>query len=449
LFPAWLWLVTGNLVPSETTATAESPIEEPRRLIFGVYAHIRSTELFKKVAPFQSYLQQNLAARGVNAKVDLKIYARYSRGIEALVNGEVDFVRFGPVSYVLAKKQNPHIRLLAMEGNQGSKQFKGIISVPADSPIHSLAELRGKRVAFGNRRSTTGRYLAQAALIRSGIRARDLGGYAYLGRHDKVAFAVAAGNYDAGATNENTFHKYAKAKGLRKIGEFPCVTKPWVAKAGLDDRLFGALRATLLELQDPALLKLIKRTGLLPAEDSDYDRIREAMTLAQEFDPRSLTFGVYTSEKPTEVYNMVQPTVALLQQKLTAEGRIETVRTKVFRSYQAGVDALVRGDIEFGRFGPASYVIAKDRNPGIRVVAREDNGGPPAVGLIVVGSDSKVTSLADLKGKTFAFGDRYSTEGNYGAKAALLKAGVSGHDLQRFSYLGRHDRVAYAVALGN
>ncbi|MBF0248728.1 MAG: PhnD/SsuA/transferrin family substrate-binding protein, partial [Alphaproteobacteria bacterium] len=131
-----------------------------------------------------------------------------------------------------AKEKNDGLRILAVESNDGRKTFDGVIAVPTASPARSLGDLRGKTIAFGDPNSTTGRYLAQAALVRAGLAARDFVGIEYLGRHDKVAFAVGAGNYDDGAMNENTFNKYAADKGLRAIATFPCATKPWVARAG-------------------------------------------------------------------------------------------------------------------------------------------------------------------------------------------------------------------------
>ena len=158
----WLTLLFSGLLGTSHLAAEVAPAQP---LSFGVYTHIRSTEMLHKMAPLQAYLQKALAGRGVRAAVSLRIFPSYTSAIDALAQGQVDFVRYGPVSYVLAKERNPNIRLLAMESNGGSKSFNGVISVPRDSPIQTAAELRGKRIAFGDRRSTTGRYLAQAALL--------------------------------------------------------------------------------------------------------------------------------------------------------------------------------------------------------------------------------------------------------------------------------------------
>ena len=260
---------------------------------------------------------------------------------------------------------------------------------------------------------------------------------------------MAAGNYDAGATNENTFNKYAERKGLRKLLEFPCVTKPWVAREGLPDGIFEALRAALLTLKDPAVLEQIARDGLLPAEDRDYDEIRLAMAQAGRFDPLSLSFGIYAAIKPSDAFNQVRPAIEMLERELTAAGSLSSLRIRVLRDYRQAIDALGRGEIDFARLGPASYVLARERYPEILLLARERSAGSAPAGVFVVPADSELDSIQQLAGRRLAFGGRDSTEGRYLAQAELLKAGIGAADLAGFSYLGRHDRVAHAVARGN
>ncbi|MDM8536478.1 PhnD/SsuA/transferrin family substrate-binding protein, partial [Desulfobacterales bacterium HSG17] len=200
-----------------------------------------------------------------------------------LAKGDCDFARFGPASYILAKEKNKDIRLLAMEHKKGRKNFYGIFITGKDSSVKSIGELKGKKFAFGNKNSTIGRYLSQAEMVNAGVKADDLKEYKYLGRHDKVALAVAAGNYDAGVVKENTFKKYADSKGLREIARFPNITKPWVVRAGFDDIIFSALKNALLGLNDKKILKNLKQHGFLEALDDYYDFVRQGMALSKEF----------------------------------------------------------------------------------------------------------------------------------------------------------------------
>jgi phosphonate transport system substrate-binding protein len=252
-------------------------------LTFGVYTSDKPSAMYRKFKPILDYLEDRLDRDGLKVSIKIKIYPSYSAALDAMVNGDVDFARFGPASYVLARERNRDIRLLAMEHKKNQKRFYGIFIVPESSSITSLEEIKGKSFAFGDKNSTIGRYLSQAELIKAGVHAKDLKSFAYLGRHDKVALAVAAGNYDSGVVKENTYKKYAASKKLKKIARFPNVTKPWVVRAGFDEKLFGIVQQALWELKDKKILKNLKQDGFLPAKDDDYEFVRQGMQRSKDF----------------------------------------------------------------------------------------------------------------------------------------------------------------------
>jgi phosphonate transport system substrate-binding protein len=190
---------------------------------FGIYTSDKPTVMYQKFKPIIDYLQDRLKQNGSNATVKMKIFPSYAAAVDALVAGKVDFMRFGPASYIMARDRDENIRLLAMEHKKNKKRFYGVFIVTKNSTINSINGLKGKSFAFGNQNSTIGRYLSQAELVKAGVRSADLSRYDFLGRHDKVALAVAVGNYDAGVVKENTFKKYAESKGLKKIAQFPNV----------------------------------------------------------------------------------------------------------------------------------------------------------------------------------------------------------------------------------
>lgn len=258
-----------------TPALAYGDVE----LNFGVYTSDKPSVMVLKFRPVLNSLIESLQKKlGQPVTIRLQVSSSYTKGVEDLVNGRVDFARFGPASYIHAKKLNSDIAILAIESKKGRKVFNGVICVREDSTITKIMDLKGKRFAFGNKRSTIGRYLSQNYLYERGIRAKDLGEIAYLGRHDKVGAAVSSGKYDAGALKQSTFDKMVK-KGapLRAIAIFPNVTKPWIARKGLPDAIFTALRDSLLSLDDPAALKALKKDGFLPGNDGDYAVIRKAI----------------------------------------------------------------------------------------------------------------------------------------------------------------------------
>jgi len=251
-------------------------VRADERLVFGVYAADKPTETVKKLRPILNRLEKQLGDRlGGPVTIKMRIAGSYARGLEDLVGGRVDFARLGPASYVEAKARLPQLRILALESKKGKKRFRGIVAVRRDSAIREIGDLKGRRFAFGNRRSTIGRYLAQRYLFRHGIRAEDLADYAYLGRHDKVGWAVALGLFDAGALKEGTFAKLVRQGApLRELASFPNVTKPWVAAAHVSEARFAVLRESLLALGPERFL---------PGDDRDFDFVRKAIEESAAF----------------------------------------------------------------------------------------------------------------------------------------------------------------------
>jgi len=255
------------------------------QLRFGLYTSDKPSDMVKQFRPVLNVLEKDLALKlKKTVKIKLKITNSYEKSIQNLVNGKVDFARFGPASYVLSVQKNPKIKILVNEKNRQQKKFSGAIVVKADSGIDSLAQLAGKRFAFGNKNSTTGRYFAQFRLQENGIKAKDLATFDYLGRHDSVAALVSAGRYDAGSFKEGTLRKFEK-KGVKFkiLSTYPNVFKPWLARAGLDEKVFKAIQVSLLSFNDQNALQRLKRDGFVAGSDSDYKLTRMTIENNRQF----------------------------------------------------------------------------------------------------------------------------------------------------------------------
>ena len=275
-------LITGLLILVNFVATSA---QAEVALKFGVYTSDKPLTMVKMFRPILNVLETELAKKlGEPVSISLQVAASYDQGIDDLVNGDVDFARMGPASYITSKDRNPALRLLAMESAKGKKVFYGIICVNEESALDNISQLKGRSFAFGDQRSTIGRYLSQHLLSQQGVLARDLAKYEYLDRHDRVGTAVGAGQFDAGALKESTFKKLqAKGVRIRELSRFPNVTKPWIAGSNMDQELIAALSEALLGITDETALKAIKKQGFLAADDSDYSMIRESMENNADF----------------------------------------------------------------------------------------------------------------------------------------------------------------------
>jgi len=260
-----------SLIPAASYA-------ETLTITFGIYGSDRLSEIKRKFQPLIQSLEHSLTL-STNKSIDIKMvfYNSYEDGINAAARGEIDFSRLGPVSYVLAKKKNPGISILATETYLGKKTFNGVICVRSKSPINNLQDLKGKSFAFGNKRSTSGRYLAQQFLYNNDITASYFSKYGYFLKHDEVAIAVAQGSYDAGAFKAGILKNQFMAKILRVIATFPVITHPWVAREDLPAELRELIQQALLSIKDKSIFKGLKRDGFALSEDSEYDDIRQAV----------------------------------------------------------------------------------------------------------------------------------------------------------------------------
>lgn len=280
-------IVVAGCQKNESPRDAQEDLEtnDGLSLSFGLYTTDKPSAVVAQFRPILNELEDELSdelQKPVTIKIDIS--SSYQKGINRIADGEVDFARLGPASFILAKEKNEQIQLVAMESNKGQKTFRGIIAVHAESSLTSLEELSGKDFAFGDERSTIGRYLSQMQLSQAGVRAKDLNSYEYLGRHDAVAAAVGSQKFHAGALKESTFRKMnAKGTPIKALTTFSNVTKPWVAREQLPVEVALALKKVLLELKSPDALQALGKQGFLEASFEDYRSVQQAMARNSEF----------------------------------------------------------------------------------------------------------------------------------------------------------------------
>lgn len=164
----------------------------------------------------------------------------------------------------------------------------------------------------------------------------------------------------------------------------------------------------------------------------------------------TLHFGVYATDSRADVEKQFRPALAVLEKDLSDRlGEPVTIDLKISPTYEGGLADLVEGRVDFTRLGPASYVLGKDQQPGLSILAVESvDGAKTFNGIICVAMDSDIDSVAELNGKSFAFGDDQSTIGRYLSQLYLYENGIRAKDLSRYEYLGRHDKVGIAVGRG-
>jgi phosphonate transport system substrate-binding protein len=124
----------------------------------------------------------------------------------------------------------------------------------------------------------------------------------------------------------------------------------------------------------------------------------------------------------------------------------ETVKLIIPTNYNATVEALGNGSLDFAYLGALTYLKAHERYGVVPLVQRSIDKQFHSVFVTQAGSGIK--SLADTKGKSFAFGDINSTSGHLVPYRELKKAGVDADKDLKFRYTGSHPATLKAVETG-
>ena len=149
-------------------------------------------------------------------------------------------------------------------------------------------------------------------------------------------------------------------------------------------------------------------------------------------------------EAPTELQRKFKP----LGDYLRKETGLEVQFTPV-TDYAAVVEGLATSKIDLAWLGGFTFVQAKLRTSGgaVPIVQRAED--EKFTSKFIVPTDSPARTLADLKGKTFAFGSPSSTSGHLMPRFYLTQAGINADtDFKTIAFSGAHDATVAFVASG-
>ncbi len=260
------------------TASVFSQDEQPSSALlkFGVHPYLTAKNLQTRFTPLLAYLSEQLGK-----PVVLEIAKSYTNHIQIVGEDKVDIAYFGPVPYVKLTQVYGQKHLLANIQVKGKSTFRGAIFVPTQSSIKTLADLQGKRFAFGSQNSTMSHYVPRYVLWKADIPLSKLATYQHLTHNENVALGVLMGEYEAGAVKEDVFHKY-EAQGLKAVAWTPQIaTHVFVATNRVTTQEAKHLQTVLLTLNEleTEILTNIKSsiTGLVVAKDENYDELRKIL----------------------------------------------------------------------------------------------------------------------------------------------------------------------------
>ncbi|MES2832918.1 MAG: phosphate/phosphite/phosphonate ABC transporter substrate-binding protein [Pseudomonadota bacterium] len=242
--------------------------------------------------PLALYLSKKLGRA-----VELRTVDTWEGLAKSLANGETDIALLGPWGYVLANNESG-AQAVSTILYDGKPEYFGIIVTHPDSGIKSMADLKGKTFAFGDKGSTSGYLIPLHYFMQQGIDPETYFSKVLYTKHQAIEMQVSAGALDAGADynrNRNAMIESGLIKADRSRiiwqsaplpNDAVAISKSLFQDKTLVTRLQTALTEVGAALQaDPGLLPA-HYTGFVVRDNGFYKPIRDAGLATGKLQPK-------------------------------------------------------------------------------------------------------------------------------------------------------------------
>ena len=247
----------------------------------------------KFTAAYQSLT--TVLAKELNCPVNLIITDNYTDEVEAMKAGKIDVGEFGPLGYIFAHTIADAQPVAVFANENGTPvTYTAGLWVPADSPIQTVAELKGKTVAFSDPASTSGNLMPRYAMIQAGLNPNTDVKIEFAGGHPQSLLALVNGKVDAGEINSQqqavatAAHQFDPSKFREIWKSAPIQNDPITVHGTLSPTFKAEVKKALLKMT-PAELKLVDTElgvnagPMIAANDAWYNPIR-AIVKAEHLD---------------------------------------------------------------------------------------------------------------------------------------------------------------------
>lgn len=286
----WNWLLAGTLALSLTACTSKKgelgSEKNPVKLFFIPSVDAKVIEDNSKV--FKDYLEQHTPY-----KFEVSIPQSYVAVVEAFGTKRADVAAFTTYGYILAhEKYGAEARMTVLR--HGDATYQAQFLVKEGSPIKSLGDIKGKKVAFVDAASASGYLLPLKSLKDKGVEPSDI---VFAGKHDNVVSMIYNGQADAGAT----FYSPPDEEGIQDARrlvktQYPDVEKkvkilelteaipndPIVFRKEMPEEMKNVIVEAFLKfIETPdgkvAFKKIYGVDGIKRASDAEYDQVRNML----------------------------------------------------------------------------------------------------------------------------------------------------------------------------
>jgi phosphonate transport system substrate-binding protein len=248
---------------------------------FAVLPRLRPSELYVMFKPLQEYLSQETGE--TVSLVITKDFDDFKRAIKA---GQVDLAFSNPLIYVQLKKALDLKPLALSSEFKAGTRYRGILIARKDSAINTLADLKGKKIAFVDQDSLGGYVMQMLMFHNAGMDIhKDITVLPFAKKHNNVAHLVFIKKADAGGIREDDFERMKDGLVIDQIKivaytdyvlNWPIYAAPRLQQRKADKIRDALLRLSPTSSRSKKILNKASLEGFVPVKDEDYDGLRKA-----------------------------------------------------------------------------------------------------------------------------------------------------------------------------
>lgn len=256
--------------------TSAAAAEPPLR--FGVFPRWNAQIMIGNFTPLTRALEKALGR-----KIQIESDKDFDSFMRRVLAGEFDMVHINQLQYIQARDAAGY-RAIVKLCEQPSCTIRAQIVTRTDSGVRELKDLRGKRVAFGDRNALVSYLLARRLLQDAGLTPNDYRSV-FTKNPPNALFAVYNGATVAAGVGSPVFQRKEITRRidvskLRVLAEGePMPPLPIAVRAGLDPALVEKMTGLLLNLDQaqggPEALAKIGATHFAAVRDNEYAALQD------------------------------------------------------------------------------------------------------------------------------------------------------------------------------
>ncbi|MGD1806262.1 phosphate/phosphite/phosphonate ABC transporter substrate-binding protein [Dapis sp. BLCC M126] len=282
-----LLLITSCSAMKNDNMTSSKIVNKPEILRFAV-TDVVGEEKLSDYEPFRVLLEEVLAT-----KIEFVPVESYIAATVALQLNQVDLVLAGPSEYVVINARTNAIPLVGVT----RPNYHSVIVVNSDSPIKSVAQLKGKTIAMSYIGSTGGHLGVTKLLMNAGLDPKSDLKILMLG-DDGSLESFKQGKVDAWGGSTSDYDFLLKTEKASE-NDFPIIAKSTLLPSDiiivsnkLDSQVVEEYKNMIINNQKQLVTALAegkstkkyKTSELIVANDTDYDLIRDVYKAIGEGD---------------------------------------------------------------------------------------------------------------------------------------------------------------------